>query len=332
MTGPELGLGFQSNKRSADYVRLAQIAERGGIDVLSVYGDLMFQPPIAPLLTMARATERVRLGPACLNPYTLHPVEIAGQAAALDEASRGRSFLGLARGSWLGDLGIDQERSLTVLREAVAVIRHLLAGNTEGFVGSQFRLAPGLALRYERPDREIPLLIGAWGERTTAFAGEVASELKVGGSANSKLVPLVRERLRVGGERAGRDVRDVGIVLGAVTVVDDDRRAARARARTEVAMYLALVADLDPTVEVDPALLQELRRRVDAGDASAAGEIIPDEILDSFAFSGTPEDVAGQTEAIFAAGARRVDFGTPHGLTDEHGVELLAARVAAHFR
>ena len=37
-----------------------------------------------------------RIGPSCLNPFTLHPVEIAGQIAALDTASSGRAFLGLA--------------------------------------------------------------------------------------------------------------------------------------------------------------------------------------------------------------------------------------------
>jgi len=60
--------------------------------VISVYHDLLFQPAIFPLLVIAGATERVRLGPAALNPSTLHPVELAGQAAALDLASAGRRF------------------------------------------------------------------------------------------------------------------------------------------------------------------------------------------------------------------------------------------------
>ena len=61
-----------------------------------MYGDLYFQPPLPALLAMARATSVIKLGPACLNPYLMHPVEIAGQMAALDTASSGRAFLGLA--------------------------------------------------------------------------------------------------------------------------------------------------------------------------------------------------------------------------------------------
>ena len=114
MTG-RLGLALQSDKAPGDYARIALHAESYGIGVLSVYSDLMYQPPLAPLLEMAAVTDRAHLGPACLNPYSMHPYEIAGQIAALDLASAGRAFLGLARGAWLDDVGIDQARPLAHL-------------------------------------------------------------------------------------------------------------------------------------------------------------------------------------------------------------------------
>src|SRR5947199_10399677 len=95
----EVSIAFQSNKRAAEYRALARQVEEYGFDVLSVYGDLMFQPPIGPLLLMAEATTRIRLGPASVNPYTLHPVEIAGQIARLDAVSGGRAYPGLSRGA-----------------------------------------------------------------------------------------------------------------------------------------------------------------------------------------------------------------------------------------
>jgi len=42
----------------------------------------------------------------------------------------------------------------------------------------------------------------------------------------------------------------VGVVIGAVSVIDEDRAAARAAARQTVALYLPVVAPLDPTVAV----------------------------------------------------------------------------------
>ena len=299
----QFGLGIQSDKRPEEYAALGRQAEAGGFDVVSVYHDLLFQPAIAPLLLIAQATERVRVGPAALNPYTLHPVEIAGQIAALDAVSSGRAYLGLVQGAWLEELGLREERPLTALREAVAVIRKLFAGDRTGFAGERFTLAPGQGFNYEPVRPDIPLLLGTWGRRTAAFAGEArAAEVKLGGSANPDLVPVVREWI-------GSD--DVGIVLGAVTVVDEDGAAARARARAEVALYLPVVARRDPTLELGPDDEPPLER---------------------FVFAGTPEEVIRHAERAFAAGASRIEFGTPTGLTTAHGVDLLAERVLPHFR
>ncbi len=159
---PRFGLGFQADKHSSDYERLAAAAEHYRFDVVSVFGDLYFQHPLPALLVMARATSSVTIGPACLNPFTTHPVEIAAQVAALDVASQGRAFLGLARGSWLGELGIDQGNAPQAIAEAAAVVAALLKGDRSGVRGHRFCLPPGAALR-QRPFREsVPLLIGTW--------------------------------------------------------------------------------------------------------------------------------------------------------------------------
>jgi 5,10-methylenetetrahydromethanopterin reductase len=297
----ELGLGLQSNKRPGDYAALAAIAEDAGFDVITVFNDLFFQPALPALLEIARATKRVRVGPSCLNPFTVHPVEIAGQTAALDLESGGRAFLGLAAGAWLDRVGVDASRPLTAIREAWEVVRRLLAGDDSGFEGERFSLAPGNTLAYEPLRREVPLLVGTWSPRLTAFAGEHAAELKLGGCANPAVVRLARERLGSSGTR---------IVVGAVTVVDEDDVAARALAREEVALYLPVVAGHDPTVDLD----------LEAPEIS-------DAVLDLFAFAGSPERIAEHAEALFAAGADRVEFGTPHGIDERRGVELLGAQV-----
>ena len=92
-------------------------------------------------------------------------------------------------------------------------------------------------------------------------------------------------------------------------------------------MYLAVVAELDPTVDVQPECSSPCASSTAAGDHVAAGRSIPDDVLDRFAFSGTPEHVAALVNAVLAAGAKRVDLGTPHGLTDEEGIELIGRRV-----
>jgi 5,10-methylenetetrahydromethanopterin reductase len=242
---------------------------------------------------MARVTERVRLGPAALNPSTLHPYEIAGQIASLDRASNGRAYLGLVAGAWLDQLGLDEEKPLTRLREAVEVIRRLLAREESGFAGERFTLAPGARLAYEPLRARVPLMIGTWRPRTAAFAATVADEVKIGGTANPDLVRLVREWLGPDGPR---------IVVGAVTVVDEDGAAARARAAREVELYLGVVGALDPTLE---------------GGAP----------VEKFTLAGTPLEVAAHARSLLDAGAYRVEFGTPQGRLD-----LLCDRVLPELR
>jgi 5,10-methylenetetrahydromethanopterin reductase len=286
----------------AAYEAIARRAEAAGIDVLSVYHDLLDQPAIGPLLLMARVTERVRLGPAALNPFTLHPYEIAGQIAMLDSVSNGRAFLGLAKGAWLGRLGIEEARPLAGLKEAVAIICALLSGDQTGVAGERFTLAPGTALSYPRIRESVPLLVGTWGRRTARWAGTVAEEVKIGGTANPDLVPIIREWI---------DNPAVRIVVGSVSVVDGDGEWARERARAAVEPYLGIVAHLDPTIEL--------------GDGQAPP-------LERFCMAGTPEEVASRVDELWDAGADRVELGTPQGRTTQSGIDLICERVLPLLR
>ncbi len=328
----EFGLGIQGDRSFDDYVAIARAAEDAGFDVISVYSDLMYQPAIVPLTVMAGATQRIRLGPACLNPFSLAPFEIAGQIAALDLVSSGRAYLGLSRGAWLDQVGVAQRAPVAALGEAIEVVRRLLAGDTSGFEGEVFRLASGTGLHYAPFRADPPVLIGTWGPRTAGLARRVADEVKVGGSANPDLVPVMGKWLSEGAELGGGKPHDTSIVMGAVTVVDDDGGAAHDRARTEVAKYVAVVAEFDPTIDLSPDLLPALRRRLTAGDARGAGLLIPDSVLDAFAISGTPAQVTEHAAMLIAAGAERVEFGTPHGLTWQRGVDLLCTRVLPELR
>jgi 5,10-methylenetetrahydromethanopterin reductase len=160
----------------------------------------------------------------------------------------------------------------------------------------------------------------------------MADEVKVGGSANPAMVPLVRGWAAAGATATGRAGHRTGVVIGAVTVVDEDGRVARAKARQEVAMDLDVVGRLDPTVQMPPGLLEELGRALRASGPSAAAALVPDEILDRFAFAGAPGAVAEHAIDVLQAGADRVEFGTPHGTSADHGLELLGARVLPAIR
>lgn len=328
----EFGVGFGGTLPPGEYAGLAQQLEASGFHVATVFGDLMMQPPAFPLATMAAATERLRLGVGCYTPWTLHPVEMAGQLAYLDHLSGGRVFMGIVRGAWMGQLRIEQRQALAAVHDCISIVQALLSGSTEGHAGTVFRLAPGTVPEYPVLRPRVPLMIGTWSPRLAAYAGEHADEVQVGGCANPAMVPVIRDHVRAGSEAAGRDARDPRIVLTAVTVVDEDRAAARARARTEVALPFHVIAGLDRTFDVDPDVLARMEPLLRRGEVEAAGRLIPDDALTRFSFCGTPDEVAAQAAAIYEQGAARIEFDTPFGLTPGRGIELLAARVLEPLR
>jgi len=102
------------------------------------------------------------------------------------------------------------------------------------------------------------------------------------------MVALTRERL---GDS------DTRLVVGAVTVVDEDDAAARAHARQQVALYLPVVAGRDPTVDIDPHV---------------PADEIPDDVLDLFAFAGEPARIVEHARRLFEAGGVRFGVAICH--------------------
>lgn len=328
MNKRELSIAFQTNKTAQDYIALAQWVDQYDFDAVSVYCDAPFQPSYGPLLLMAPHIKRARLGAAAVSPSRMHPIDIAANTALLASVAQGGVYIGIARGAWLAQHGIAERKpAIQAIEETVAIVRYLLEGRSDGYQGRVFQIAENVQAPYPLPANPLPLLIGTWGPRLSAVAGRIADEVKIGGSANPDVVPVIRDYIRVGEQEAGREAGTVNIVIGAVCVADEDREQARHLARREVALYLPIVADLDPTVELDPDWVRRLKDHAARHEYDEAGRLISDDLLDRFAFSGDANDLIRQCEALFDAGANRIEFGTPHGIESERGIRIIGEQV-----
>jgi 5,10-methylenetetrahydromethanopterin reductase len=330
----EISIAFQTDKTAAQYVALARLANHYDFDAVTVYCDAPFHPSFGPLLLMAPHIERARIGAAAVQPSRIHPIDIASQTALLADVAQAGVYMGIARGAWLDEHGITETKPpIKAIREAVAVFRYLLRGESGGLQGDLYPLAAHVRAPYPLPTDDVPLLIGTWGPKLCALAGEVADEVKVGGSANPDIVPVIQGYIAEGEKRVDRPLGSCRVVIGAVTVIDEDREAARQAARRAVALYLPVVAGLDPTVNVDPELMARIRGLVNADKSDEAAALISDDVLDRFAFSGNVGDIIRQTNRLFEAGAGRVEFGTPHGLHEAAvGIRLLGEKVVPTLR
>lgn len=330
---PEISIAFQTDKTPAQYVALAQLVDRYDFDAVSVYCDAPFHPSYGPLLLMAPHIRRARLGPAAVSPSRMQPVDIAADTALLASLAPGGAYLGIARGAWLEDHGVTEvNRPIQAIRETIEIVRQILSGASGGYAGEIYRIAPHVRAPYPLPTAPVPVMIGSWGKKLCALAGELADEVKVGGSANPDVIAVIQGYIAEGEVAAGRELGSTRVVLGAVTVVDEDRAAARQAAREAAVLYLPVVAPLDPTVQIEPELVERLRGHADRGEFVDGARLISDDLLDRFAFSGSAADLIVQAERCFAAGAGRIEFGTPHGLIPEAGIRILGEQVIPALR
>ena len=330
----QIGLGIQTDKTPAEYVALAQLIDRYDVDVVHAYCDLPHTPSYLPLALMAPHLRRARLGPAGVSLARMTPVDIAADTALLAQLARGGVSVGLVRGGWLEDYGMHEPvRPLQAMREGVAVIRYMLSGASGGLDGELYPLAQHAWSPWALPpDTHVPLLIGSWGPRLCALAGEIADEVKIGGSANAAMLPLAQRWVAQGEQRAARVAGSVALAIGAVCVADEERERARAAARRSVAMYLPIVSRLDPTISVEPELIERLQALFEQRNDAGAARLVSDELLDCFAFSGDARDLIRQAEALYDAGATRVEFGTPHGIVPARGIRLIGEQVIPALR
>jgi 5,10-methylenetetrahydromethanopterin reductase len=312
-----ISIAFQTDKRLSDYGPLAAAVEAYGFTSVSIYNDMLYQPAWLPLLEIARHTSRIQIGPAAVNPFTCHPINIAGHMALLDEAANGRAYLGIARGAWLDFVGLHPAHPIAALKDAIGCIHHLWQQSTTPFISEHFPLMGGDTLRWPLGRADIPIILGSWGLQTIHACLDQVQAIKLGGSANPDVVRWLRAIVG----------QTTEIVIGAVTVVDEDGQSARHLARREVALYLPVVAQLDKTLSLDPDLLANLKRAAANYDFELAATYISDALLQKFAFAGTPSQIAAQTMALLEAGVDRVEWGTPHGLTTAGGLHLLGQKV-----
>lgn len=328
----KLSIAFQSDKRLHHYGELAALVERYGFDTITLYEDLGFQPAWQPLHVMAQHTSRVRLGPAVVNPYLRHPLVIAGEVALLNEAAQGRAYLGVGRGAFLQALRLPQPQPITAVRETITLVKRFLGGGTTPYHGKLFSATAAATLRWQPPYPDVPILIGTWGPKMAALAAEVADEVKIGGCWNPDFVPLMRDYIVQGAQQVGRNAAEIGIVVGAVTVVSEDRREAEAVARREVALYLPVVLALDKTLQVAEEEKTAVVAALDQGDIETAARRLSTATLKKLACCGTPHDIIEQVAAFREAGVARVEFGTPHGPDEVAAIKLLGEKVLPHFQ
>jgi len=197
-------------------------------------------------------------------PFRFHPGIVAQAFGTLGALFPQRMILGVGTGEHLneGALGIawpDNKERFARLREAVRLIKSLWTEQSVTFDGEYYHTRN--ATIYDRPDKPIPIYIGAGGPQVAKYAGRAGDGLIC---TSGKGMELYTEQLlpsfAEGAAAEGRDASRLDRMIEVKVSFDTDR--ARALEDTKIWAALALPADVKAGVD-DPREMERLARGVE---------------------------------------------------------------------
>jgi len=230
---PEIGIRVSGGLAPRLSIRLAQAAEAAGFASVWFAENPFQRGALATAGACAAATRRVRIGIGVVNPFSRHPTLIAMEFAALDELCEGRAVLGIGSGigAAVRHMGTANDRPVTAVREAIAIVRALLRGATVSHHGKVFRVE-GAGLGFPPRRRDLPIFMAAAGERALRACGEIADGLIVSNLTAPRSTERMAAILGEAAARAGRTAPRIVQYVPCVVRTDPMRRDRRQNRRS----------------------------------------------------------------------------------------------------
>ncbi len=283
---------------------------------------------------IAERTERIAVGWGIISPFTRHPVQAAMDARVVQEAAGpGRFLLGFGTSKiFLNNARMQTKKTLGPMRDAVAIVRGVLAGGAFEYEGEAWSASvPALAEEADSPREVPPVYVAATAPKMQALAGEIGDGCLTPSITTPAFVRYTRENVQA-------DI-DIGCTVVA-SIHESDREAGRDGAREIAAMYLAnkfqnIKGSADTLLELAGIEMEELApvaEAMESGGRLAAKAQVTDSLLDRCEpIAGTPEDCIAAIEAYREAGCTHVMLEL-WGEDRHRQLEVFGERVLPHCR
>lgn len=282
--------------------------------------------PFLPLAVAATVTSRIRLGTSIAVAFPRSPMVLAHTAWDLAKASSGRFILGLGsqvKGHNERRFSVKWEAPAPRMREVVLAVRAIWDtwqnGTKLAFKGQHYRFDlmtpffnPG---PIEHP--KVPVYIAGVNQHMCRVAGEVCDGLHVHPFNSPKYLreyvqPAVNEGLKTAGKRR----EDFTYATSSFVVVGESEQELaqqRAAVKQQIAFY-ASTRTYEPVLaahgwqDVGPLL----HRKSVEGDWKGMADLITDEMLDTYAVTGTYDTIAARLQERYTGLLDRTAFYQPY--------------------
>lgn len=316
-----------------EYIQLAQAAETAGFDQIWISDDLFLRSGPVILSAIACMTERIQIGTCIVNPYTLHPAEMAMMAATLDELSNGRFNLGISSGAadFLKWVGIEPEKPRTAVMETIDAINRLMMGERVAAEGHFINWTDEAYLRF-KPARRVPIYIGALSPNMLRGIGQVADgglPLLFPPEHYKTVMPYIAE----GAAEAGRSLDNIDVAACVWASISEDRAAAEAVLKDKIAYYGHALSPLiweqlgltrDDFAPIEHAIMTE-------NDPIKARNMVNEKML-RIGIAGSTVDLIARLEGLTALGVNHISLGPPLGPDVMAALLAVGRDVIPYFR
>ena len=280
---------------------------------------------------MAQETTRLTIGWGIISPFTRHPVQVAMDARVVQElAGPERFILGFGTSKiFLNNARMQTNRTLGPMRDAVAIVRGVLAGERFEYDGDTWS-ADVPAQDADAPRGAPPVYVAATAPKMQALAGEIADGCLTPSITTPAFVRYTRENVNA----------DIDIGCTIVASIAEDRDEGRDGAREITGMYLAnkvqnIKGSADTLLDLAGLEQDEIRPVAEAmerGGRLAAKQQVTDAILDKCRpIAGTPADCIAAIEEYRDVGCTHVMLEL-WGEKRHEQIRLFAEKVLPQFR
>jgi 5,10-methylenetetrahydromethanopterin reductase len=291
-----------------DYV---QYAEEKGFEAVWQAESRLVRDAIVPMAAYAAVTERIKVGSGVINNWTRNIGLLAATFLTLDDLAQDRIICGI--GAWWDPLarnvGIERRKPLTAMRETVEILRRLLHMERVTYHG-EFVHVDGIELDVvhgRREPRNVPIMIGATGDKMMELAGEIADGVVLNYCVPPQYNDNALELLEKGARKNGRTVEDLDRPQLVVCSVDADADKAIDTTRELLTQYLAQQPHIAKASGVSQDVVTEIQSILGwpatKEQIQRAKHLVPEELIHRITASGTPEQARAKVAQYREHGA-----------------------------
>jgi 5,10-methylenetetrahydromethanopterin reductase len=298
-----VGLCFDGFYSIQEMIELARLADESGMESIWMSDHLCFRDSLTTSMALLASTQRIKVAPAPMSPYSRQPIISAMSIATMEEFAPGRVIAspGTGNAAALKEAGIESPRPLRTMREYVAILRRFLSGETVNFHGEMFQVN-GAKMGFI-PSTPIKMYLTAVRPKMLQLAGEIGDGVLLSAGCAPGYITRCVGEIKNGAAKAGKSLADRDVAGFVTTSVSENPKEALDANKMFLA-YIFRNTHHAENIRLGGGQVDQegLGAAVVKRDWEAAKKFISDDVVHAHSVAGSAGECRRQLEAFVSAG------------------------------